>query len=183
MFGKMHHKIATRFLSTLPRLTHVDAHGKCAMVNVSHKQPKHRTARAVASVLFSSDAAYDAAFSSSRGSAKGPVFSVAELAGINAVKQTGFLVPLAHTLNVTHVQFSFDLIPSERRVSITCSAECVERTGIEVEAMMGASVAAVTVFDMCKAVDKAMVITDIQVLSKTGGKTDYSAHAQQVSEK
>ncbi|KAI8619362.1 molybdenum cofactor biosynthesis protein C [Chytriomyces sp. MP71] len=152
-------------------LSHIDASGKAAMVNVSHKAPKHRTARACATVRFSNAGVVDQV--ARNAAAKGDVIAVARLAAINAVKATSSLIPLAHPLNATHIGVDFQLDESNRSLKITCSAECVDRTGIEVEAMMGASMAAVTVFDMCKAADKAIVITDIKVLEKTGGKSDY----------
>ncbi|KAI9338530.1 hypothetical protein BDR26DRAFT_935258 [Obelidium mucronatum] len=141
-------------------------------VNVSSKTPKHRTASAQALVRFSTPEAFDALKGNAL--AKGDVLGVARLAGINAAKQTGLLVPLAHPLQLTHVALGFELLPDTSVVQVICSVECVERTGVEVEAMLGASVAAVTIFDMCKAVDKGIVIEEIRVRHKTGGKSDYA---------
>ncbi|KAJ3023346.1 UNVERIFIED_CONTAM: Molybdenum cofactor synthesis protein 1 [Siphonaria sp. JEL0065] len=169
----MFQRTLRRFTSrTGSGLSHVDGSGKASMVNVSAKPAKHRTAKAQALVRFSTGEAFAALEGNAL--AKGDVLAVAKLAGINAAKQTGLLVPLAHPLQLTHIDFAFELRPSAHSVAITCAVECVERTGVEVEAVMGASVAAVTVFDMCKAVDKAIVIEHIKVLQKTGGKSDYT---------
>jgi cyclic pyranopterin monophosphate synthase len=102
--------------------------------------------------------------------AKGDVFSVARIAGIMAAKRTGGLIPLCHPLPITHCDVQFDIPPSNDRVVITASAKIAAQTGIEMEALMAVSVAALTIYDMCKAVDKTMVITEIQLVSKT--KTD-----------
>ncbi|KAJ3065341.1 Molybdenum cofactor synthesis protein 1 [Podochytrium sp. JEL0797] len=171
MFSQFRRHLTTK---AKPALSHVDSAGKASMVNVSIKTPKHRTAAAKATVRFSTAMAFETL----RGNAmaKGDVLCVAKLAGINAAKQTGLLIPLAHPLLLTHVDLSFELLDATNQVDITCKVECVERTGVEVEAVLGASVAAVTVFDMCKAVDKAIVIENIHVQSKTGGKSDYRAN-------
>ncbi|KAJ3186790.1 hypothetical protein HK101_009590 [Irineochytrium annulatum] len=152
-----------------PRLSHVDLAGKADMVNVSQKPDSHRVARAKGSVLFSSPDAF--LLLESNAIAKGDVLTVARIAGIHAAKQAGYNIPLAHPLALTKVQVDFDLDAKGMAVEIMASAECVGKTGVEVEAMAAVSGAALTVFDMCKAVDKAIRITDIRVVFKSGGKS------------
>jgi cyclic pyranopterin phosphate synthase len=103
--------------------------------------------------------------------AKGNVFETARLAGIMAAKKTSDLIPLCHPLNITSVSVDFKPVKSKNRIDITAQAKCTGQTGVEMEALTAASVAALTIYDMCKAVDKAMVISDIMLLKKSGGKS------------
>ncbi len=102
---------------------------------------------------------------------KGNVFETARLAGIMAAKKTGDLIPLCHPLNITSVSVEFKPVKSRSSIDITATAKCSGQTGVEMEALTAASVAALTIYDMCKAVDKAMVISDIMLLKKSGGKS------------
>jgi cyclic pyranopterin monophosphate synthase len=104
---------------------------------------------------------------------KGDVLAVAKVAGIMAAKRTSELVPLCHPLFLTQVDLSFVVVEEESRIDIECVTRTEDRTGVEMEALVGAAVAAVTIYDMCKAVDRGMVIGDIRLLEKTGGKEDY----------
>ena len=104
---------------------------------------------------------------------KGDVLAVAKVAGIMAAKRTSELVPLCHPLALTQVNLTFVVADDEPRVDIECEARTEGRTGVEMEALTGAAVAAITVYDMCKAVDRGMIIGDIRLLEKTGGKEDY----------
>ena len=153
-----------------PRLTHVDSSGDARMVDVSGKQPTRRAARAGARVWM---APATMRLFEQRALPKGDVLAVAKVAGIMAAKRTSELVPLCHPLALTQVDLTFTVVGSESRVDIECLASTEDRTGVEMEALTGAAVAAITIYDMCKAVDRGMVIGDIRLLEKTGGKEDY----------
>ena len=104
---------------------------------------------------------------------KGDVLAVAKVAGIMAAKRTSELVPLCHPLALTKVDLSFAVADGESRIDIECETHTEDRTGVEMEALVGAATAAITIYDMCKAVDRGMVIGDLRLLEKTGGKEDY----------
>jgi len=104
---------------------------------------------------------------------KGDVLAVARVAGIQAAKRTAELIPMCHPLSLTHVELAFTVHRVENRVDIECIARTDGKTGVEMEALTGASVAALTIYDMCKAVDRGMVVGDVRLLEKTGGKEDY----------
>ena len=106
--------------------------------------------------------------------AKGNVLSVARVAGIMAAKKTGELIPLCHPLPISHSEINFEIPASRDRIVIMASAKIAAQTGIEMEALTAVSVAALTIYDMCKALDKSMTITDVRLETKTGGKSgDY----------
>jgi cyclic pyranopterin monophosphate synthase len=145
-------------------LTHLDAQGEVSMVDVSDKTPQLREAIACGEILVQ-----PATLKLIEDSqiAKGNVFATARLAGILAAKKTGDLIPLCHPLPITHCEVSF-VIPEERdRIKITASAKIFAVTGVEMEALTAVSLAALTIYDMCKAVDKSMSISGIRLLSKT----------------
>jgi cyclic pyranopterin phosphate synthase len=148
------------------RLTHVDESGAARMVDVSGKEPTAREAVASGRVLVSA-----AVVSLLRGEGvpKGDALGVARVAGIMAAKRTPDLVPLCHPLAISGV--TVDLAVADDAVEITASVRTTDRTGVEMEALTAVSVAALTVVDMVKAVDKGAVITDVRVESKTGGKS------------
>ena len=151
-------------------LTHVDAAGAARMVDVSGKDVTARTATAAGRVLVSS-----AVVGLLRGSGvpKGDTLAVARLAGIMGAKQTPSLIPLCHPLAISGV--TVDLAVGDASVDITATVRTTDRTGVEMEALTAVSVAALTVVDMVKAVDKGAVITDVRVETKTGGKSgDWS---------
>ncbi|TNN52042.1 Molybdenum cofactor biosynthesis protein 1 [Liparis tanakae] len=152
------------------RLTHTDARGRAAMVDVGSKAPSRRTATASATVLLS-----PAAFRLLRDHqlAKGDALAVAKLAGIMAAKQTAALIPLCHPLPLDHVSVTLELAEPRNAVTATATCRCTGRTGVEMEALTAASVAALTVYDMCKAVSHDIIITDVKLVSKTGGKRDF----------
>jgi len=102
---------------------------------------------------------------------KGDVLGVARVAGIMAAKKTGEMIPLCHPLNITSVEVSFETVDSPPAIDITATAKVASRTGVEMEALTAVSVAALTIYDMCKAADKAMTLTDIRLVKKTGGKS------------
>ena len=104
---------------------------------------------------------------------KGDVITVSQLAGLMAVKQTSNLIPLCHPLNMDNIHISLTLDPTDYSVQVRAEVSCADKTGVEMEALTGVSVALLTVYDMCKAVSKDMTISNIRLLSKTGGKSDY----------
>jgi cyclic pyranopterin phosphate synthase len=155
------------------KLSHIDSGGQASMVDVSDKPIMFREATARGEIrlqpatllLIQSDSI-----------AKGNVLSAARIAGILAAKKTGELIPLCHPLPLTHCEVQFEIPKSGDRIVITASAKIAAQTGIEMEALTAVSIAALTIYDMCKAVDKTMQITDIRLLSKTKREPD-SQHA------
>jgi cyclic pyranopterin monophosphate synthase len=161
-----------------PRLSHVDETGEARMVDVSGKQPTVRVARVGARVWMAPETLR---LLKEQALPKGDVLTVAKVAGIMAAKRTSELVPLCHPLSLTQVDFSFTIVDDEARIDVECVTRTEDRTGVEMEALVGASVAATTIYDMCKAVDRGMVIGDIRLLEKTGGKEDYVRLADEAS--
>ena len=153
-------------------LTHVDTHGKASMVGVANKKVSHRVAMASGKILLG-DIAYDLV--AKNNIAKGDVLTVAQLAGIMGAKQTSNLIPLCHPLTLDKIKVDLSLEPADLAVKVVASVEVTGKTGVEMEALTGVSVALLTVYDMCKAVNKQMVITNIKLEMKTGGKSDFSA--------
>ena len=149
-------------------LTHFDADGRAHMVNVGNKPVTDRVAVAQGSITM---AAGTLAKIREGGFGKGDVLGVARLAGIMGAKQTASLIPLCHPLGLDHV--AVDLEPDDGLpgVQITATCRVTGRTGIEMEAMTAVSVAALTIYDMCKAVDRAMVIGSVRLTHKSGGKS------------
>lgn len=147
-------------------LTHFDAAGRAIMVDVAEKPVTHRTATAQGTLLASPAVLRAIAEGTAQ---KGDVLGVARVAGLMAVKQTANLIPLCHSLPLTRAAIDFAL--EGDRLVARCTAECDGKTGVEMEALTGVSVALLTVYDMCKALGKDMVLTDIHLLSKTGGKS------------
>ena len=152
------------------RLTHVDETGAARMVDVSAKDVTARTARATGRVLV---APRVIELLRGEGVPKGDALAVARIAGIMGAKQTPALIPLCHPLSISGV--AVDLAVTDESVDITATVRTTDRTGVEMEALTAVSVAALTVVDMVKAVDKEAVITDVRVEEKTGGKSgDWS---------
>lgn len=147
---------------------HFDESGNAIMVDVSAKQPTLRTAVAEAVVKMSSELL---AAINSGAVTKGDVLGVARLAGIQAAKRTPDLIPLSHPLAIHHVAVDFDQNPAEGLVRVKCTVRALERTGVEMEAMTGAALAALTIYDMCKGSDKSIAIGEIRLLFKEGGKS------------
>ncbi|WP_134767059.1 cyclic pyranopterin monophosphate synthase MoaC [Nocardioides sp. 1609] len=150
----------------MDRLTHVDEHGAARMVDVSAKDVTARTATASGRVLVSPAVV---ALLNAEGVPKGDALAVARLAGIMGAKQTSSLIPLCHPLALSSV--TVDLVVGAASVDITAAVRTTDRTGVEMEALTAVAVAALTVVDMVKAVDKAAVITDVRIETKTGGKS------------
>jgi cyclic pyranopterin phosphate synthase len=151
-------------LAMKPRLSHLDARGQARMVDVSAKPVVLREAVARGEIRL--QRATLALIESNR-VAKGNVLATARLAGIQAAKRTGELIPLCHPLPITHCQVEFNIPKTRDRVVITATARIAAPTGVEMEALTAVSVAALTIYDMCKAVDKGMRITDVKLISKT----------------
>jgi cyclic pyranopterin phosphate synthase len=149
------------------RLTHLDESGAATMVDVGGKAVTVRRAVARGRVLMSAEALELVR----KGSKKGDVLQVARIAGIQAAKRTSELIPLCHPLALDSVKV--DLSIDDGGVEITATVRCTGRTGVEMEALMAASVAALTVYDMVKAVDRAMVIESVALLEKSGGRSGH----------
>ncbi len=150
------------------KLTHLDEHGNALMVDVGGKAPTHRVAVATGRILVSEEVM---AAIQSGGVPKGDVLAVARVAGIMAAKKTPELIPLCHSLSMTSCTVDFDLIPEKCAVKATCVASTTGVTGVEMEAITGVSVALCTIYDMCKAIDKRMTISNIHLVRKEGGKS------------
>ena len=147
-------------------LTHLDPLGRARMVDVTPKEPSHRRAIARGRVFMESDTASLVA----RGAiGKGDVLAVARVAGIQAAKRTPDLIPLCHPLLVGSVLVNFQI--EDRYIEVEAQVETVDRTGVEMEALTACSVACLTIYDMCKSSDRAMVIGDIALWEKTGGRS------------
>jgi cyclic pyranopterin phosphate synthase len=148
--------------------THLDESGRARMVDVSDKDVTRREATARAIVLMERSTAELIA---SGGVKKGDVLAVAQVAGVMAAKRTPDLIPLCHPLPISGVDMAFDLDVENARLEIRATVRVTSRTGVEMEALTAASVAALTVYDMCKAVDRGMTISEVQLLHKAGGKS------------
>jgi cyclic pyranopterin phosphate synthase len=149
------------------RLTHLDESGRARMVDVSDKDVTRReaTARAVVTMLPET-----ARLIQSGGVAKGDVLAVAQVAGVMAAKKTPDLIPMCHPLPISGVSMAFEWL-DETQLEIQATVRVTSRTGVEMEALTAAAVAALTVYDMCKAVDRAMSIGTVELLHKAGGKS------------
>ena len=151
--------------------THFNESGRAKMVDVSEKSETSRTAVAAGRVRMNRETFE---LVKSGGMKKGDVLGAAQIAGIMAAKRTPDLIPMCHTLLISGVDMAFELNDADCAVDITATVRCQGVTGVEMEALTAVSVAALTVYDMCKAVQKDMEITDIRLLSKSGGKSgDY----------
>jgi len=150
--------------------THLDDAGKPNMVDVSQKQVTIRTATAQSIVVLPTEVLEHLAdFEQTR---KGSVFQVAVIAGIMAAKRTGELIPLCHPLGLDNCEININL-NNAQEVVISCTASITAKTGVEMEALVGASLAALTVYDMCKAMSHDIVIKETKLMAKTGGKRDF----------
>ena len=156
-----------------PKLSHVDNQGHAQMVDVGGKKESNRLAVAAATVYLGLEAFHLVKENKIR---KGDVLTVAQLAGIMASKQTPNLIPLCHNIHITHSEVNLELDEENFAVNITGSVNSVGRTGVEMESLTAVTVAALTVYDMCKAVSREIVISDIKLMKKVGGKSgDYVA--------
>jgi len=159
----------------MSQLTHINAAGEAHMVDVSAKAETVREARAEVLVLMQPDTLQMIIEGSHH---KGDVFATARIAGIQAAKRTWELIPLCHPLMLSKVEVNLDAEPDQNRVRITTLCRLTGKTGVEMEALTAASVAALTIYDMCKAVQKDIVIDQLRLISKSGGKSgDFQAVA------
>lgn len=155
----------------MQEFTHLDAEGNPSMVDVSEKKITKRTARARAIVILN-DEILSHFENNDIKTKKGSVFQIAIVAGVMAAKRTGDLIPLCHPLGLENCQI--DIVLNEKReVVIDCTASLTAKTGIEMEALTGASVAALTIYDMCKAFSHDIEIKSVKLMEKTGGKRDF----------
>jgi cyclic pyranopterin monophosphate synthase len=155
----------------MKKLTHIDARGEASMVDVSAKPVLLREAVAQGEIRLQKATL---TLIQSQTIAKGNVLASARLAGILAAKKTGDLIPLCHPLPLTHCEVNFNIPRTLDRITISASARIAAQTGVEMEALTAVAVAALTIYDMCKAVDKTMKISNITLLSKTKGKPHQS---------
>ena len=148
----------------MKKLTHINARGEASMVDVSAKPVLKREAVASGEIRLQKATLK---LIQKQAIAKGNVLAAARLAGILAAKKTGELIPLCHPLPISHCEVNFEIPKSRDRIVITASAKIAAQTGVEMEALTAVSVAALTIYDMCKAVDKKMRITGVKLVSKT----------------
>ena len=151
-------------------LTHINSKGEAVMVNVGEKEITQRTAQACGIIEMKQETLQKLLGADLK---KGDGLAAARIAGIMGAKNTSTLIPLCHNIPIESVEIEFESI-SKTRLKITSFAKCSYKTGIEMEALTAVSVACLTVYDMCKAIDREMVIKDIRLLKKTGGKSDYN---------
>lgn len=152
----------------MAEFTHIDAAGNAQMVDVSEKDVTSRTAVAVGTIRMSPECFEAVAQGRAK---KGDVLGVAQVAGIMAAKRTSDLIPLCHLLNLSKTGVEFTLHPQRCEIEARCTVKCEGKTGVEMEALTGVSVALLTVYDMCKAIDKRMEICNIHLQEKHGGKS------------
>ncbi|HBT39435.1 MAG: Cyclic pyranopterin monophosphate synthase accessory protein [Thermotoga sp. 50_1627] len=149
-------------------LTHLDKDGDLHMVDITGKEETKRTAVAHASIRMKEQTLKAISSGSIK---KGNVMTTAKIAGIMAAKKTSELIPLCHNINLTEVELQFNVDLEENSIHITSTVRCVGKTGAEMEALTAVTVAALTIYDMCKAMDKGMVIEQIYLVEKSGGKS------------
>ena len=150
------------------KLNHFDQHGNAVMVDVTDKNVTEREAIATGKI-FVCDETYERILTGNM--VKGDVLAVARVAGIMATKKTSELIPMCHPLMLTKAKVDFEFNGEEKSISATCLVKLSGKTGVEMEALTGVNVALLTIYDMCKAIDKGMVISDVHLVKKSGGKS------------
>ena len=150
--------------------THLDEKGRARMVDVTEKDITLRQATARGTVRMSPEVFQRIV---SGGIEKGDALGVARIAGIMGAKQTAELIPMCHPLNITNIEINFQPIEAQHRIEIEAQVKLQGRTGVEMEALMAVAIAALTIYDMCKAIDREMVISDIHLVEKRGGKSGH----------
>jgi cyclic pyranopterin phosphate synthase len=156
----------------MKNLTHLDQRGNPSMVDVGHKQATYRVAKA-RSIVVVTDEILKKLQGNELQMAKGPVFQTAIIAGVMAAKRTGELIPLCHPLGLENCQIDIS-VNKNNEIEIICTASLTGKTGIEMEALTGASIAALTIYDMCKAMSHDIVIKETRLIEKKGGKSDFA---------
>ncbi len=169
------HATYDEILAPAPVLTHLNASGEARMVDVAAKAPTHRRAIACGSVRMKPETAR---LARDHSGPKGDVLATARIAGIMAAKQTPALIPLCHNIALTHVTVDLAVDVEQGLVTVEATADAFDRTGVEMEAMVAASVAALTVYDMLKAVERSMVVEQVYLLEKSGGRTGLYRRAE-----
>lgn len=156
----------------MTELSHFSKNGEARMVNVGDKDISVRRARASGHIVVSGETL---ARIREGGHKKGDVLGVARIAGIMAAKKTAELIPLCHNLNLSHVSVSFDALEDDMGARVECEAvvETVDKTGVEMEALVATQIALVTIYDMCKSMDRGMTISDIRLEEKSGGRSGH----------
>ena len=152
-------------------LTHIDEKGNAKIVNVATKEVTKRKAIAFGIIKVSSDVI---SIIKSDDNKKGDVLNVSKIAGIMAAKNTSNLIPLCHPIVLENIDLNFKIDTTKNQIKVTATVECSGKTGVEMESLTAVSIALLTIYDMCKAVDKKMEIKKIFLLSKTGGKEDFT---------
>lgn len=155
------------------KLNHFDQHGNAVMVDVTDKNVTEREAVATGKI-FVCDETYERILTGNM--AKGDVLAVARVAGIMATKKTSELIPMCHPLMLTKAKVDFEFNEEEKSISATCLVKLSGKTGVEMEALTGAQITLLTIYDMCKALDRSMVMTDIRLCEKSGGKSGEYRH-------
>ncbi|WP_456867817.1 cyclic pyranopterin monophosphate synthase MoaC [Galbibacter sp. BG1] len=153
------------------KLSHINEAGEATMVDVSTKEVTARVATASGEVIFPAEV-FSELQKNQFSNKKGSIIQTAVIAGIQAVKKTADLIPLCHQLALSKIQI--DIQPKETSFIINCIVKCTERTGVEMEALTGVSVSALTIYDMCKALSHDIKIANIQLEKKSGGKSDFN---------
>jgi cyclic pyranopterin phosphate synthase len=150
------------------KLTHIDENGRAKMVDVGEKEDTQRVAVAGASIQMAPETLSMIKEGKMK---KGDVLSVAQVAGIMGVKRTSELIPMCHNILISGVEMNFRVDEENSMIHMEATVKTIGKTGVEMEALQGVSIAALTIYDMCKAVDKDMVISNIRLIKKTGGKS------------
>ncbi len=153
------------------KFTHLDDNGQPSMVNVGEKQPSKRVAKA-RSIVVMEEAIINQLLEQGFNNKKGPILQTAILAGVMGAKKTADLIPLCHPLGLDNCQVTIE-INDDKEIVIDCEASLISKTGVEMEALTGASIAALTIYDMCKALSHNIIIKETKLMEKTGGKRDF----------
>ena len=154
----------------MPELNHIDANGNAIMVDVSEKEETERTASAKGSIFMLPETLTQI---NNKNIQKGDVLSIAQLAGIMAAKRTPDLIPLCHPLNLASVKLELTADPERNAIDIISTCKLTGQTGVEMEALTAVSIACLTIYDMCKSLDKNIQIKNIHLIKKTGGKSYF----------
>ena len=154
--------------TAMSKLSHFDQQGQAHMVDIADKADSHRKAVACGTIFMQAETFQLVQQGTSK---KGDVLGIARIAGIQASKRCAELIPLCHPIALTSVSIEFTLNPNQHSIHCTCTAQCTGKTGVEMEALTATSIALLTIYDMCKAVDRGMTISDIGLLEKSGGKS------------
>ncbi|MCL4386360.1 MAG: cyclic pyranopterin monophosphate synthase MoaC [Actinobacteria bacterium] len=154
----------------MKKFTHFDNNGKVKMVDVSKKEDTFRTAKARGYIILNSQIIKKIKENKIQ---KGDALAVAKIAGINAAKKTSDLIPLCHQIKLTGINLDFEISESENKIIAVSTIKGYDKTGVEMEALTAVVLSLVTIYDMCKAVSKKMIIGGIELIKKTGGKSDY----------